>query len=415
LTRQSAHTVAQRSEALKMSWTTTALLCGLFAAATLVQIRLPVVHFSANNLVAPLFAASLAWCERDAAVAALRRHARLLLATGILYAWVWLSALNGVLPSLSMRIAGKYGGYLFVFGCLLVLLQREAAWRPAQRTVHAVLVGFGVLGVLEYWFPVFPFTQLRGQLVVYPRVASLLLWPNQLGVLMAIAVALGAALHREGRLATWADNATQAVFLLALALSGSRNGWCTFAALLVVSAATRVMSVRRAVVLGLGFFLLVLSFPVPRAQLGLRGLPVPQAAVARPDLSHTNTPAQTLAPRLALWRAAIAEIGRHPLSGLGPEVFATTIGPRITGQTGINTHDLPLNLATDLGLVGLLLATVWLTLLLRAGDLRRWTTSLPLLGLSLGQLVDCFTYDYTFIVFGLFFAACYASVPGEAG
>jgi len=398
-----------------MSWTTTALLCGLFAAATLVQIRLPVIDRSANNLVAPLFALCLAWCARDTAVGALRRHARLLTATVLLYGWAWLSALNGVSPALSLRIAGRYGGHVFVFGCFLVLLQRRAVWCRAQRTIHAVLVALGILGVIEYWFPVFPFVQVRGQLILYPRVASLLLWPNQFGVLMAIAVAFGAALRREGRLATWADNATQLVFLLALALSGSRNGWGTFAALLVASAAMRVMSVRRAVGLGLSLLLLVLSFPVPRAQLGLRELPLPQATLAPPDLSHTNTPAQTLAPRLVLWRAAIVEIRRHPVSGLGPEVFATTIGPRITGQVGINTHNLPLNLATDLGLVGLLLAGVWLTLLLGVGDLRRWTTSLPLLGLGLGQIVDCFTYDYTFIVVGLFFAASYASVPREAG
>jgi O-antigen ligase len=409
-----------------MSWITSVLLWALFAAATLVVIRLPLVNLAANNLIAPLFAVSLAWRERHTAAAALRRHARLLLATALLYAWVWLSVLNGVLPALSMRMAAKYGGYLVVFGCLLVLLQRRREWLQAQRTVHAVLVVLGVLGVLEYWFPTFPFVQVRGQQILYPRVASLLLWPNQLGVLMAIGVAFGSALRREGRLATWADNATQPVFLLALALSGSRNGWCTFAGLLAVSTAMRVISVRRAVVLGLGLLFLLLTFPVPTAQLGLRdvpGLPLSQlaAGIAPPDLSHmttlahVTTPAQTLAPRLLLWRAAIAEIGQHPLSGLGPEVFATTIGPRITGQAGINTHDLLLNLATDLGLVGLLLAAVWLTVLLRAGDLRRWTTSLPLLGLGLGQIVDCFNYDYTFIVFGLFFAACYASVPRETG
>lgn len=412
--------VAQRSEALKMSWITTALLWGLFAAATLVQIRLPVVNLSANNLVAPLFAVSLAWRERHTAAAALRRHRRLLIATAALYGWVWLSALNGVLPALSMRIAAKYGGYLVVFGCLLVLLQRRAEWGRAQRTAHAVLVALGILGAIEYWFPVFPFTQVRGQLISYPRVTSLLLWPNQHGVLMAIGVALGAALCREGRIPTWADNATQPLFLLALALSGSRNGWCSFAGLLAISTAMRVTSVRRAVVLGLGFILLLLTFPVPIAQLGLRdvpGLPLSQsvAGIALPDGSHMTTPAQTLASRRAVWRAAITEIEQHPLSGLGPDVFATTIGPRITGQVGINTHDLPLNLATDLGLVGLLLAAVWLAVLLRAGDLRRWTASLPLLGLGLGQIVDCFTYDYTFIVFGLFFAACYASVPREAG
>jgi O-antigen ligase len=403
-----------------MSWITTALLCGLFAAATLVQTRLPVGNLSANNLAAPLFAVSLAWRERGTAVVALRRHRRLLTATALLYGWVWLSALNGVLPVLSLRIAAKYGGYVVVFGCLLVLLQQRATWHRAQRTVHAVLVAFGILGAIEYWFPVFPFWQVRGQLILYPRVASLLLWPNQFGVLMAIGVVFGGALRHEGRLPTWADNATQPVFLLALVLSGSRNGWCTFAALLAVSTVVRVISVRRAAVLGLGFFLLLLTFPVPTAQLGLRGVPgLPlskfAAGIAPPDLSHTNTPAQTLTSRLTLWRAAIAEIEQHPLSGLGPEGFATTIGPRITGQVGINTHDLPLHLATDLGLVGLVLAAVWLAVLLRAGDLRRGTASLPLLGLGLGQIVDCFAYDYTFIVFGLIFAACYASVPREAG
>jgi O-antigen ligase len=181
----------------------------------------------------------------------------------------------------------------------------------------------------------------------------------------------------------------------------------------------RVITSRALAAICAGFAVILITFPVPTAQLGLTGVPgLPlagrmHAAVPQAPISGTTTPVQTLGTRLDLWRAAVDEIEQRPFTGIGLEVFANTIGPRITGQHWINTHNLFLNIATELGLIGLVLVVIFLFELGRSGDPRHWSTSLPLLGIGVGQLFDCFLYDHAFMTFTVFFAACYASLPAR--
>jgi O-antigen ligase len=400
-----------------MSWFEIALFWGLFSSTFLVQIRLPLA-LSANNLAVPVFALALAFRARASVDPVRRAHRNLFRATALVYVWLWVSSLNSVLPALSARIAVKDTAYLIVGFSFLLVLHRPTSLRPALRTVYLILVALAALGVLEYWQPVFPFVALRGQPAIHPRVASLFVWPNQFGVLMAIAVALGATLQHGGYLRPVYFRAPLVLFLVALALSGSRDGWFVLATLLVVLAAVRVITIGQLVRISGAFALVLLTFPVSTAQLGLREV----SRLPRPgflevegghDLSYTTSPAQTLTPRLQLWRAALGEIRRHPLTGIGLEVFSNTIGPSLTGQYGINTHDLLLNVTTELGLIGLALFVFWLWVLFRSGDPRDWTTSVPLLGIGLGQIFDCFTYDYAFMTFSFFFIASYASASRD--
>jgi O-antigen ligase len=399
-----------------MSWLEIGLLWGLFESAFLVQYRLPIVGLSANNLAVPVCALALAVLSRSSIEPTWRAHRRLLGSTALVYVWVWVATASSTLPALSARFAVKCAAYLIVGFCFLVLLHRRAAIRPARRTVYAILVALAAGGILEYWLPLVPFVALRGHLATYPRVASFFLWPNQFGVLMAVAVALGATLQQAGVIRPRSFHAPLGLLLLALALSGSRNGWFVLATLLAVLGIVRVVTVRRLTVIAAAFALIVLIAPVSRVQLGLPATPpVPllSAFWGSRDLSRLVDPTQTLAPRLQLWRAALAEIGRRPLTGLGPEVFPVTVGAVVTGQNGINTHNVFLNAATELGLIGFALFAGWLWVLIRCGDPREWTASVPLLGIGVGQLFDCFTYDYAFMVFSFFFIASYASAPRD--
>lgn len=384
----------------------------MFAGSLLIEVRFPAIGFSAANLCVPLSAVALAWMRRHSLRDALERH-RLVLAAGLgVYAWTWISAINGVEPALSMRYATKYSAHVITFAALLVFLDRRSTTEAAQRVAYGFLVVLGVLGVVEYCFPESPFfTFFRRQPAAHPRVVSLMIWPNQFAVLMAIAIAWGAALLHRRRIVPIVYYGAAPFLVVALALSGGRGGWLVLIVLFAIMTPARIISVKQAAVTLAAFALALVMFSIPAAQLGLTG--VAGRPLVRATVNGTSPPRETLVTRVRLWRSAIAEIERHPISGIGLEVFATRIGPQIVPQYWINTHNLFLNIAVELGLVGAGLAAVFLYVLLRAGNPREWTTTVPLLGVVVGQLFDCFTYDHAFMTFTLFFAASYASLPPE--
>lgn len=405
------------------------LLWALFTSSLLIEVRLPMSGFSAANLGVPLFAFVLAWLRRAALANALQRHRRLLAAALAVYVWTWISAAIGLDPTFSIRYVVKYTAHLVVFACFLVFLDHRTTTESAQRTAYYFLAVLGALGVVEHWLPQSSFfTFFRNQPAVHPRVASLMIWPNQFAVLMGIGVGLGATLAHRRRIAAGGFYATVPAFLLALALSGSRSGWLVLSVLLPMLTVARVLTVGRSAAIAAAFALALITFAVPTAQLGLTGIGgLPLERLLKPTVTSntapghaadtvrapkgTSPPRATLVPRLALWRAAIDEIRRHPISGIGLEVFAVQIGPTITGHGWINTHNLFLNVATELGLVGFALFVGFLWALLRAGDPWCWRTALPLLGIGVGQIFDCFTYDHAFMTLAVFFAASYASLP----
>ncbi len=93
--------------------------------------------------------------------------------------------------------------------------------------------------------------------------------------------------------------------------------------------------------------------------LGLLAGPFIERALPPPDSKDTLT----LAGRLPIWEAAIRMIGRAPLSGVGLGGFqtasaldaagASTDGPPDSSQGTEHAHNLFLQVASDLGLVGL--------------------------------------------------------------
>lgn len=387
------------------------LLAALLVGSLVDRPALPLADVAPRNLIVPLCAVALAWRHRAGAWPALRAQRPLLLATGALYAWTWISAALGEAPAHSLRYAAKYGSHVLVFVCLLAALRGTGAGRRALPVAYWFLVGVAALGIVEYVAPAL-FDAAGGRSPVYPRVASLLFWPNQLGVLAAVALALGIALWREGHLAARAVAIGSAALVLTLALAASRNGWGVCLVLLALLRWRGVLSSHAAAAVAAGLALAVLTFPAPAAQLGIRHAALPLArhlTGAESTANGTSPPADALLSRRALWSAAWQHLRQHPVTGIGLEAFATGIGPHITGQPWINTHNLALNVAVELGLVGLVLFAVWLAVLARAGDRADPTTALPLLGLGLGQMVDCFIYDPTFMTCTALLAACYAT------
>jgi O-antigen ligase len=277
--------------------------------------------------------------------------------------------------------------------------------------VHAFLLVLACIGIIEVIFPqsaFFAAFRTEGSLSIYPRVASLLGWPNQFGVLMAVGVVLTELLRRRGFIERRFGLLCTFVFLTQVAQSGSRNAWLTLVGALFWMAARRMLPAKRAAALGALFIAIVLILPVSARQTGLWDLPwAPDRFDDQPWTPSLSHPSLSLSLRTRLWREAAREIRNHPVSGLGLEVFEIEVGPRVMGRRGFNAHNLALNITAELGFVGLAFALAIGVQLFRSRSRDSDAAEAALVTMLGGQMLDCFVHDATFMSLLYFFAASF--------
>lgn len=378
----------------------------LLGGSLLAALRLPGLGVGLSNLLIAAAGLTLLGLHRDDLWRCRRRLAPPVLAAVGVWVWSWVAALTGPLPEVALRSSAKGAVYgLALLGALALFASPRR--RPAAvGGVLAFLVVLALFGVVEAAFPQsLPFLLLRtdDSLSITPRVASLLPWPNQFGVAMVLALVLVEDLARRGLLGPRAAWALRLLLLVQVAQSGSRNAWLVLAATLTMLALGRVTPGRRAAGLAALFAAVAVTLPVPARQLGLhRGswLPAANLLIAEPrGWSPSLSPiGMSASLRSKLWREAAAEIRRHPVSGLGPNVFQAVVGPRVMGEPGFNAHNLVLEAWVALGTVGLGLVGIAVALALACRPPGRGAGGLPLAVLLLAQVMDCFTHDPTMVV-----------------
>ena len=391
---------------------------GAFALLLLASVasafQVPFLGVGLPNLVFPLASLALLVLARRELGGLLRRHALLLSAVGALLAWTAVSAIASPKPETAVRLAVKSALYAVTFAALLV---RFAEKERAKRSLGALLVFLVVLallGVAESFFPESALYWLfrdGRSLSILPRISSILPWPNPYGVLMAAGVALseGMAAARlvTRRMALFAS----LLFLSQVAQSGSRNAWGVAALVLVVVAVRAFRnraSIRSA---GLAAFFVAGLFLLPVAAFQLRierASPVARALLPNKYVGSTSLadPLLSLSLRGQIWRLAGTCIRHQPVLGLGPGVFTRYATPAIMKRVGLNTHNLPLNLAVDIGLPGLAFGVLVLVALHPAQWLGRPAGG-ALAAILAGQVIDCFLYEPATL---LVMMACAASV-----
>lgn len=393
------------------------VLALLLAAAAAGRIRWPGIDAGLPNFTTPLFGALLLAAAPPGATRDLLSSRRgLVAALAALFGWSALSALASGHVATAIRPLARAIALAPAALALFVLFRDPATRRRGERVLLGVLAALAVLGIVESFAPgsgLFRVFRTEQSLTILPRIASLLPSPNPYGVLMATAFALSEGLARRGRLAPAASAAASLLFLSQVAQSGSRNAWGVVVLVLVALAATGNGGRLRPLAGGLLFAAMLWLLPVPAYQLGLEA----RSPVARSllDERFRNAPSladplQSLSLRSKLWRAALAEIRERPLLGVGPGVFTRVVAPTVIPREGLNAHNLPLGLAVDVGLPGLLLAIAALA------TLRPWRREadpwrLPLAAMLVGQLLDCFLYEPVSV---LLFVALAAGAAGEA-
>jgi O-antigen ligase len=401
----------------------TALWALLLASTLTNEWKLPWLGVGWPNLTLPLLGALLLSALPRASEVLRRTRPVVLWAASALWAWALVASLLSPEPATALRFWVKGSLHLPLLAACLAWMADATRARQAARVLLAFLVLLALFGVLESAWPSgAPFRALRsaGSLSIEPRVAGLLPWPNQYGVLMALGLALAGELRARGLLRHVTHGWVTLLLLSQVAQSGSRNAWLVSVVALALLAWRGRLRWTQAGAWAATFGLLLVLLPVPAAQLGL-GTRSPLVGVLLPERYRAHAladPLQSLSLRSKLWRAAAAELRARPVAGLGPGVFGTHVSPALLQRYGLNTHNLALEIAVALGLVGLVLAFVLLLALWRpqwlgqAAPAGAALTELPWLLLLLGQGVDCFVYDPTCVTVGLLLAAGVATADG---
>lgn len=389
----------------------------LLAASVASAVRVPGPDGGLPNLALPLASVLLLLSARPEPRAFLRRHALLLAAAGALVAWTWLSAASSRLPETALRMALKSTLYAGAFVAFVARFEKEERAVRSLRAVLAFLAGLAVLGVVESVFPdagLFRFFRTERSLSIQPRVSSILPWPNPYGILMVAGVALSEGLAAARRLAPRTALLASLLFLTQVAQSGSRNAWGVAGLVLVVIGvrAFRRRGGRRELLLAGAFAAGLFLLPVAAYQLRIeRSSPVARSLLQERYVGTSSLadPMVSLSLRGKIWRLGLVCVSYQPFLGLGPGVFTKVATPTVMdGRAGFNAHNLPLELAVDVGLPGLLLGLLAIAALRPA----RWPghpAGLAVAAILAGQLLDCFLYEPATVIVMLALAASLAA------
>ena len=392
----------------------------LLVASVASAVRVPYLDGGLPNLALPIASVALVLSVRPAPRPFLRRHGSLLAAVGALVAWTWLSAAASPRPDTALRMALKSTLYAGAFVAFVVRFEDERRSARSQRAILVFLAGLALLGVVESALPdagLFRLFRTERSLSIQPRVSSILPWPNPYGVLMVAGVALSEGMAAAKLLTARTSLLASLLFLTQVAQSGSRNAWGV-AALLLVAVCVRASRERRGgrpALLAAFFAAGLVLLPVAAYQLRIeRSSPVARALL--PDryvgTSSLADPMLSLSLRGRIWRLAFVCVSYQPFLGLGPGVFTKLATPTVMeGRTGFNAHNLPLELAVDVGIPGLLLGLLALAALRPARWLSR-PAGTAVAALLAGQLLDCFLYEPATMIVMLALAASLA-VPRD--
>lgn len=286
---------------------------------------------------------------------AVRRSAALLGALGLVAA---MAALSSAMGSLPWALGGSAFGLLLA---AMVLAAGGASLRaslPLLTALHAAWVVVGLASVAVALVQVFAPHWADGQWIARSglpgRAVGNLRQPNHLATLLLWSVAALVPLHEafrgtpRARLATILASAAAALLLFGVMLSGSRTGLLGVGVLVAwglldrrLSGAVRALLLATPLLCAAGWWLLEW---VAAAQSG------PTAIGAATRLGERDASGG----RFSIWRDTLALIAQHPWRGVGfgEFNFAWTLTPSPTRHPAFfdHTHNLPLQLAVELGL-----------------------------------------------------------------
>ncbi|MBD2728423.1 O-antigen ligase family protein [Nostoc sp. FACHB-892] len=375
------------------------------------RIKFPGLNIGIHYLLLP----ALSFCVISSSLKLipeiLKKHKTILISMSLLFFWMWMSSLISPFPNTAITYSIKYSTYFIVFFAFLVITFRTLKTSSLTfyyRCILYLLQIIAALAFLETFFPKYWIFKLLKFPSYYPQIGSIMQNPNQFGVIVSIGLCLSLILEKQKKISKFELYISEFIFLIPLALSGSRNGWLIFILGMVLLLIYKIISIRKMIFLLSLWFLCIISIPVSTYRIGLvnsKIFPLINLFSTNPSEIRLPSPLGTALSRFSLWQAAIIEIIKRPITGIGIGAFAEHIGLQVFKLKGYHAHNIFLNVLVEQGIIGLLLFTNFLVRIASKVKYANPVVLIPIAMFLASQMPDVFVEDYTFTTIEFYFLA----------
>jgi O-antigen ligase len=373
----------------------------LLCSTLLTLIKIPLINIGIHNILIPLFALLIIGLRINVMKEVFERHRRTIIVIGMLYLWMWISALHSEYQNTAIKYGIKYSYYPLMFIAFLALLYNCKHLYIYYRLVFYFLLLIGVFGIIEEVYPKAGiFYLLRPYETYMPRVASLMQNPNPFGSLMSLGVIYSILLRKDGTLYRSEFIIGTILFTLFAFLSGSRNAVIVLLMGLIILAAYREIKFTKEILKWLIFISGVIYLYY--IYLG------DHANYILHHYLHGES-----SYRILIWKRALYEIAHNPIFGIGIEVFSKHIGTQVLGQDIYHTHNIVLNILVELGVVGLILSLLFIFNLFKGINYSDPRITMPILMIFAAQIFDYYLHDVTYAAIVFYFMAVAANSKNE--
>ncbi|PHJ75336.1 hypothetical protein VF04_20685 [Nostoc linckia z7] len=375
------------------------------------RIKFPGLNIGIHYLLLPALSFGIISCSWKETREVVKSNKTILISLGLLYIWMWVSSLTSEFPRTAITYSAKYSSYFILFFAFLVLTFRKmknSSLTFYYRCILYLLQIIGILGFLEALVPNHWIFELLKFPSFYPQIGSIMQNPNQFGVIMGIGLCLSLTLERQKKISTIELYISEFIFLISLALSASRNAWLIFIFGLIILLTYKIIDFKKMIVILSLWLLCIVTIPVSTYRIGLgdsKIFPLINLFSRSPSDIVLPSPVGTALSRFALWKAAIIETIKRPLTGIGVGVFAEHIGTKVFGPKGFHAHNIFLNVLVEEGIPGLLIFVNFLVIIASKVKQANPVAIAPIMMFLASQLPDFFAEDYTFTTIEFYFLA----------
>lgn len=386
------------------------LLLSLFS----LQIKLPIMNCAIHNFLIPSFSLALIIANREKIRETMNYHRLALIFFAFFYIWIWISALSSEFMETAIKYNVKYSPYFIVFIAFLILTYKNPDKFKYLRIILWLFMFLAIFGIVEFFHPnfwLFKLFRSPEPSGFYPRISSFMKYPNQYGVIMSLGVILGVSLYKKREIKASEFYVSFFLFAINSVLAGSRNGWLIFIVGLPILLVYKLMNIRT-LLLVLPFWIITLLL-FSNAVLHTLHLDKKiliwgsdEIKVLNRKVVDSTTLEASMSGRVQIWKAAIKESFKKPITGMGIEVFGKHVGFKAVGFAVYHTHNIILNILIELGAVGLILFLGFVYNLLKKAKLSEPIFPISILSLFIAQTFDYFLmHDYIYTITTFFFLA----------
>jgi O-antigen ligase len=375
------------------------------------RIKFPGLNIGIHYLLLPALSFCVISSYLNLIPEILKKHKTILISMSLLFFWMWISSFISPFPKTAITYSMKYSTYFIVFFAFLVITFKSLKTSSLTfyyRCILYLLEIIAALAFLEVLFPKNWIFKLLKFPSYYPQIGSIMQNPNQFGVIVSIGLCLSLILEKQKKISKFELYISEFIFLIPLALSGSRNGWLIFILGMVLLLIYKIISIRKMIFLLILWFLCIISIPVSTYRIGLGNskiFPLINLFSTNPSEIRLPSPLGTALSRFSLWQAGIIEIIKRPITGIGIGAFAEHIGLQVFKLKGYHAHNIFLNVLVEQGIIGLLLFTNFLVRIASKVKYANPVVLIPIVMFLVSQMPDVFVEDYTFTTIEFYFLA----------